>query len=324
MAAKSRDVPDVSGLDSLCLLPAPRRVFEAGWMFAGWPPVEWWASESDWVYCPAEYYVAARRSRLAVTIHCDNWFNEELPWHHDKDTVQTRRRRSRLYATIAEKADMVFCVSNFLRERMVGYFNVPEARTATVGNGVEEAFFEPKPVCHAVADRIAGRPYVCIIGGVTRRKGGAATMAIMKSAAEARKDLLFVVVGSSEAQFQAELSGLSNVLETGYLGLGDGLTGLVSGAIAVLFLSRYETFGIPAIEAMAAGTVPIVSAHGALPEIVGKEGIVLQENQYGEVLDLLCGMSANVPDAQQKDALRRRARNFTWDRCSERVLSALA
>ena len=324
MAAQKLDVPDVSVPDTLCRLPAPRRVLEAGWMLAGWPPVERWSGESDWVYCPAEYYVAARRSRLAVTIHCDNWFNEELPWYRNRDTVQTRRRRRRLYATIAEKADMVFCVSEFLRERMVNHFNVAEARTAVVGNGVEEAFFEPQPVCHAVADRIAGRPYVCIIGGVTRRKGGDATVAIMKRAAEARKDMLFVVVGSSEAQFQGELSNLPNVFQTGYLGVSDGLTGLVADAVAVLFLSRYETFGIPAIEAMAAGTVPIVSAYGALPEVVGKEGVIVRETQYCDVVDILCGMSTNPPDSRHRDALRTRARDFTWDKCAERVLLTLA
>jgi glycosyltransferase involved in cell wall biosynthesis len=321
--AVQRNVPGVESPDTLCRLPASRRICEAAWMVVDCPPVNWWTGQSDWIYCPAEYYVSTRKSRLAVTIHCDNWFNSDLPWHNDPDIVRTRGHRRRLYETIARKADLVLCVSEFLRGRMVDIFGVPEARTAVIGNGVEEAFFNPVNVAHQIHTRIGGRPYVCIIGGLTRRKGGESTVKVIKDMASAKPDFIFMVIGSSEAPFVAGLSDLPNVQHLGYLGLNDGLPSLVAGAVAVLFLSRYETFGIPAIEAMAAGTVPIVSSYGALPEVVGKEGIILDEGQYSEVPEILSSLVERPPDAIQKESLRARAREFTWDSCASKVLNAV-
>jgi glycosyltransferase involved in cell wall biosynthesis len=318
-----RGVPGVAFPDTLCRLPLPRRVFEGAWMMTDWPPVDFWSGRPDWIYCPAEYYVAARRSQLAVTVHCDNWFNNELPWYHDKDIVATRRRRHGLYQSIAKKADLVLCVSNFLRERIVHHFGVPEDRTAVIGNGVEEAFFSPGSIPERFRSLLGGRPYACIIGGLTRRKGGEATVKIIKDMAAAKADCMFVVVGSSEVPYAQALSDLPNVLQVGYVGLEDGLPGLVAGALAVLFLSRYETFGIPAIEAMAAGTVPIVSSYGALPEVVGKEGFILAESQYGEVPQILAGLAKRPPDTRNRDSLKARALQFTWDTCASSALEAM-
>lgn len=316
-------VADVHVPDTLCRLPMPRRIFEGSWMLTNYPPVEWWAGGTDWVYCPAEYYVAAQGAQLAVTIHCDNWFNNELPWFHDPDIAATRRRRHKIYEAIARKADLVLCVSNFLRERMVASFGVPESRTAVVGNGVEEAFFLPGDVPTKLKDWIGGRSYVCIVGGLTRRKGGDATMKIIKDMAAVKSDLVFVVVGTSEDPFAQELAALPNALQAGYLNLEDGLPGLLGGAVALLFLSRYETFGIPAIEAMAAGTIPIVSNYGALPEVVGEAGIILKEAEYREAPAVLAALANRPVNEQQKAALQARAREFTWEVCSSRVLEAL-
>src|ERR1017187_1401652 len=50
-------------------LPVRTRNILRWWRIKPWPPIEWWTGPVDWVYCPAEYYVATRRARLAVTSH---------------------------------------------------------------------------------------------------------------------------------------------------------------------------------------------------------------------------------------------------------------
>src|SRR6185503_19681168 len=55
----------------------------------------------------------------------------------------------------------------------------------------------------------------------------------------------------------------------------EALCGALAGAIALLLPSTYEGFGLPAIEAMAAGTPVLAANAGALPEVVGKAGVLL-------------------------------------------------
>lgn len=322
--AEQRGVPCVESPDSLRRLALPRRVFEGAWLWADWPPLDLRGGNPDWIYCPAEYYVARRKSLLAVTIHCDNWFNEELPWYHDKDIADTRRRRRKLYEVIAKKADRILCVSEFLKQRLVSHFGVPEAKTLVIGNGVEEAFFNPEAIPDRFNNSLGGMPYACIVGGLTRRKGGAASVKIMADMAAAKADFKFVVVGTSESEFTSAMSELPNVIQVGYVGITEGLPGLLAGAACLLFLSRYETFGIPAIEAMAAGTIPVVSNYGALPEVVGKLGLVFKESQYADVPAVLMDLSNRRPSLCDQEALKTRARAFTWDSCTARVLEALA
>ena len=68
-----------------------RRALEASWGLLNWPKAERWTGEVDWVYCPAEAYVATRQARLAATVHCVNWFERELPWYDHPDTRRQRR-----------------------------------------------------------------------------------------------------------------------------------------------------------------------------------------------------------------------------------------
>lgn len=321
--AKQRGVLGVDLPDTLCRLPLPRRVLESAWMVADCPPIDIWADKPDWIYCPAEYFVKTRESRLAVTIHCDNWFNDQLPWYYDTDTVITRSRRYRLYSKIAQKADLIFCVSNFLRERIAYSFGVPINKMVVIGNGVEDEFFRPSAISSSLLPIINQRPYIVIIGGLSRRKGGAPTLKIMRDMAEVMPDLLFVIVGSSEPRYADFMSSMSNIFQAGYVSVNDGLTGLVAGAVGLLFLSRYETFGIPALEAMAAGTIPIVSEHGALPELVGDVGYIVEDSQINDIPDLLVDLASKTVNHARKEALVMRASSFSWDVCTAKVLQAI-
>lgn len=321
--AEQRGVPSVEPPDTLRCFRLPRRVMEGAWMWSDCPPIDLFGGDQDWIYCPAEYYVARRKSRLAVTIHCDNWFNNELPWYHDKDIANTRRRRSKLYERIATNADKIFCVSEFLKQRIMRQFKVSGDKIVVIGNGVEDAFFSSLDMPDRLARVLDGSPYACIVGGLTRRKGGAANLKIMTEMAAERADFKFVIVGTSEPFFASAISNLPNVVQAGYVDIKEGLPGLLARATCLLFLSRYETFGIPAVEAMAAGTIPIVSNYGALPEVVGNLGLVLNQNQYRDVPSILKDLVYRKTNLDLKEALKSRAREFTWHGCATRVLNAL-
>ena len=114
----------------------------------------------------------------------------------------------------------------------------------------------------------------------------------------------------------AELAGTAlpsgRIITTGYVPDAD-LAPLYSGASAFLYLSRYEGFGLPPLEAMQCGTPVIASNTSSLPEVVGDAGVLLspddQDGLCQAIFDLYLypGQRAHLAEKSIQ-----RARQFSW------------
>ena len=132
-------------------------------------------------------------------------------------------------------------------------------------------------------------------------------------------DLSLVLAGGNGWMFEpilAELAGAAlpkgRIITTGYVPDAD-LAPLYSGALAFLYLSRYEGFGLPPLEAMQCATPVITSNTSSLPEVVGNAGILLSPDDQ----DGLCQAMLDfyVHPGQREEAAKRslaRAREFGW------------
>lgn len=113
------------------------------------------------------------------------------------------------------------------------------------------------------------------------------------------------------------------IVLTGFVA-DEHLAALYSGATAFLYMSRYEGFGLPPLEAMACGTPVITSNTSSLPEVVGSSGILLDPNdESGLVLamhSLLC--DASLCCSLSRSGLER-ARSFSWERAVQLISSAI-
>src|SRR5205807_665283 len=111
------------------------------------------------------------------------------------------------------------------------------------------------------------QPYVLVTGGLSFYKGGDRVMDVARRMPKTS----FLVAGDEPAV----VAPPKNVFQLGYCKVANGLPDIYANAAAGLILSRYETFGLPAAEAMAAGAPVIVARSGALPEVVGDAGLVV-------------------------------------------------
>ncbi|MDM9382163.1 glycosyltransferase family 1 protein [Chlorogloeopsis sp. ULAP01] len=104
----------------------------------------------------------------------------------------------------------------------------------------------------------------------------------------------------------------------------DELPKIISGAIALVFPSLWEGFGLPVLEAMACGTPVITSNLSSLPEVAGDAGILINPYKLEEITE---AMNTLATDAQLRDRLSAaaisRASNFSWEKTGMATVEVL-
>ena len=104
---------------------------------------------------------------------------------------------------------------------------------------------------------------------------------------------------------------------------GENLPSLLQGAVAFLYPSLYEGFGLPVLEALAGGCPVIVSDRGALSEIAPESGVLLvdpeSEASIGQAMTKAIRDVASL--AKNRAARQEFARKFTWERTAKETLA---
>lgn len=320
-------IPDTSSLAGFPAvpLPVPNTLLERAWFAAGWPPIETWARGYDWLYSPTETFVAARSTPLAVTVHDLMALETDLPWSGSPGHLKMQRRWAWKFRPIVRHAKVLLAVSEFTKQRLMRLLGVAADRIAVVGNGVEDMFFRPP------ADDTAhmlpldpGEPYALATGGLTAKKGGSALLAVAEELQRRGSPLRIIVVGFCNEPGLLEASrSLPNIAYAGHVS-DERYHALLGRASSLLFLSRYEGFGIPIVESMAMGVPVIASKFASIPEVVGDAGFLVDVDRPTEIADLaeqLMRQPSSAADVVARG--RTRAAECRWEQCVARVERAL-
>jgi glycosyltransferase involved in cell wall biosynthesis len=210
-----------------------------------------------------------------------------------------------------------------LRER----FPEVAARIAVVPNGVSELF---RPVdARAGLDAGIGGPYLLCVGNGKPHKNLGAAPEVLARLRVPRPALQLVVVGQLPDRGPGSLDharALGVAERVRHLGpVSDGrLRDLYSAAEALLFPSRYEGFGLPALEAMACGTPVIASNCPSVAEVVAEAGLLFDPDDHA-------GMASAVERLRAEPGLREelrrrglgRAEGFRWEDAARRTADLL-
>jgi len=128
-------------------------------------------------------------------------------------------------------------------------------------------------------------------------------------------------------QLQAALSAADKwrhrIVLTGFVDDAD-LSALYSDARCFVYMSRYEGFGLPPLEAMACGTPVICANNSSLPEVVGEAGVLLDADDVSGVAEAIRRLDASEAyRAELSRAGLRQARLFNWDLCAEIMVETI-
>ncbi len=142
------------------------------------------------------------------------------------------------------------------------------------------------------------------------------------------KDVAVVLVGAKGWKYESIFSSViqkdwltDRVLFTGYVPDED-LAPLYTGAIGFIYLSLFEGFGLPPLEAMQCGTPVIASNTSSLPEVIGDAGILLDPTDRDGLVQSL-RMLYSSPEARANMSSRslKRASQFSWDKCVQQTIA---
>jgi len=265
-------------------------------------------------------------SRQVVTIH-DVAFADRPEGFNPK----FRAFYQFLVPRLAQRVRAVITVSAFSRERLIEWARIPPSHVHAIHLGVDQRFSPRQVDCIERARNALQIPspyYILSLGSIEPRKNLPRLLAAWeKIQQELPREVWLVVAGGkgkSTVFNNVEIQKLPpRVYLTGRVA-DELLPALYSGALAFVYPSLYEGFGLPPLEAMACGTPVLTSNVTAMPEVVGDAGLLV--DPY-DVEAIAHGIRRLVEDSALREELKRkgleRAKQFTWERTAELTWAVL-
>ncbi len=194
----------------------------------------------------------------------------ENPKWYTKETIEFAEKEARLI----ESGSSVIAISEWTKQRVLDYFDLPQDRVFCAG-GAADSIFSPGQPSSAVMKQLGLEPgkYLLHVGNFVPRKNIPFLLDVYSRSREIGVEIPLVLVGEGGWGDVAITEGPGvRVLKN----LSDRtVVDLYRGARALLCPSKFEGLGLPVLEAFACGTPVISSNTTALTDTVGKDGIQL-------------------------------------------------
>lgn len=227
-------------------------------------------------------------------------------------------------AAIRRRARHVICVSEFTRSEAIRLGNLDAARISVVPLGVDSDWTA------AVKPRAPGAaPYLLFVGLVKPHKNLRGLLSAFEAIASTIPHDLVVVgrhtglrgVDDAALTQAGRLAPRVRVLESVSR---SRLVELMTGADLLVQPSLYEGFGLPPLEAMAAGTPVVAARAGALPEVCGDAALYCDPSSAADIgraiVEALRDTSLRT---RLRERGRERARRYTWSACAAATAAIL-
>ena len=318
-----------AGVDAMTRVP--NKLLHASMRFADRPPLSELAGlRPDALWMPNAHFAPAEpETPLVLTVHdlsyeiYPEFFSlKQRLWHRAVDP-----------RALARRAAAILAVSETTKRDVVERWGVAPERVTVTLEGAELAAAAPSPAEIAAARARLRLPerFILHVGALEPRKNHLGLLdAYHQLRPLARfNGLGLVLAGPPGWNNAAILRAIrrspyrSDIRLLGYVSAADRAL-LYRLASVFAFPSFYEGFGLPPVEAMAAG-LPVVASHaGALGEVIGDAGLLTDPYRPSELSDAL----AAVLDAPSLAALyaergRARAASFGWDACAKKTADAI-
>lgn len=297
-------------------LPLSRAALSAAWASVNWPPVEMMAREASLIHAVDIDYAVSTRLPIVYTVHdlgpilYPEFFGQSRPW-----------LLKAMLASIKRRADAVICVSQTTADDLGKLLGTEIfSRTTVIPHGISSVFSSPVPGDQGdgVATIVGDRPYFLFSGSLNPRKN---LPAVLDAFSRVKDEIphSLVITGSSG------WGGVRDDLVERARELGDRLilagyvddatlAQLYRSATAYLYVSLFEGFGLPILEAMASGCPVITSNLSSMPEVAGNAALLVDPHETGAIAEAMLTIARDgQKSAELVELGRNNAAKYSWD-----------
>ena len=202
-------------------------------------------------------------------------------------------------------SDKIICVSHNTAEDLLKYCRVPDSKIEVIYNGVSDDYY---PL------NLERQDYVVFVGSRVSYKN----FDLVVSAVSKFNDLkLFIVGGGRLKEYESGLleANLKERFEVKGALSNKELNVVYNQAIALVYPSEYEGFGIPVIEAQKSGCPVIALNASSIPEVAGGAAILLDHSDANIIYDAINMLLSDGISKRFRDLGFENAKRFSWDKC---------
>lgn len=288
---------------------------------------------------------ALRRLKADLFLSTDGWMSlrtkvptltviHDINYEHADDYLRPSHQRymKRFFPRFARKAERIATVSQFSRRDLAAAYRLDPDKIDVVYDG-SHAAYRPldEPRRQAAQRRYAqGCPYFIFIGTITPRKNLAGTLRAFDLFKETdATGAKMLVVGSRAGRdegLEQALEAMRHKEDALFLGRvqAQELATLLASATALAYVSLFEGFGIPILEAFQAETAVIASNVTSMPEVAGEAALLVDPRDTRQIANAMTLLSTNEALRGALIAKGREQRKlFSWDRTAALLWDSL-
>jgi len=284
--------------------------------------------EADVFFSPEGYLSLRSPVPQVCTLHDLNFeaFPEFFDWAN-------RWYYRHFFPKYARKARRIITVSEFSRQDIVQRYAVPIEKIDLVYNGISSDFHSVKdPTNSYPAMQWIGKdPYFIFIGGIYPRKN---LLRVLQAFEQFKRNVpgmhRLLLVGNTYREsreileYHSTMDFKESVVFTGRIEDRPLVTSLLQHALALVYVSLYEGFGLPIAEAMRCGCPVLTSSVTSMPEIAGGAALLVDPTDVKQISSAMNTLATDenmrLKLAQQGE---KRAKLFSWDEAERVVWNSL-
>lgn len=228
---------------------------------------------------------------------------------------------------ILKKCKYIITVSDFERNNIIARLGIPSERMVMIYNGYNEWFKPLKDLDMKYRKYIKEPDYFFFLGNTDPKKNTERTLIAYSKYLELSKVKRKLLMADLDKSYLDDIivknhieNIYPNIQMPGYI-VNSDLPYIYNNAFAFLYTSLRESFGIPLLEAMACGTPVITSNTSSMPEIGGRNAILVNPESPGEIAQMMIKLEKDRDFYdQQKELGIKRAKLFSWRQTAEQLL----